>query len=356
MDANNNSQNNSLFDEILHQFAKYVRFILKKFIPISIWAIIGGSVGLLFTYLSPTKYNAQLSFVVEEGRTSGGGLASLVSQFGIDLGGANNVGLLSGDNILMFLKSSSLTKETLLTPFDSSSNFSLADEYANVYKLRDKWEKNSKINQKIFFPSNSTKPFTRLQDSLLQTIIAKILLKELIVDRPEKKATFITVQTKMLGEVLSSQFCQRLVKNATDRYIQAKTRRQKNNVERLQKRADSIANVLNNKTYANSSDIEKTLDINPATRNPIVRAEVSSRDKLMLTTIYGEVVKNLEISKVQLIQETPTIQVVDKPDLPLVNEKKSKLLYSLGFAIFFAILGIGAIIIKMKYNNLNKNF
>jgi hypothetical protein len=39
--------------------------------------------------------------------------------------------------------------------------------------------------------------------------------------------------------------------------------------------------------------------------------------------VFAEIVKNLEISKTSLIQETPTVQVVDRPEMPLKkNENK----------------------------------
>ncbi len=81
--------------------------------------------------------------------------------------------LFSGDNILMFLKSSSLTKETLLTPYIQGNTFSLADKYAEVAGLKEKWKASSKIAQDVFFPTNS-KVFSRLQDSLLNIVFKNI--------------------------------------------------------------------------------------------------------------------------------------------------------------------------------------
>jgi hypothetical protein len=38
---------------------------------------------------------------------------------------------------------------------------------------------------------------------------------------------------------------------------------------------------------------------------------------MVLTTIYAELMKNLEVSKAALIQETPTVQIVDQTGFPL---------------------------------------
>jgi uncharacterized protein involved in exopolysaccharide biosynthesis len=55
-----------------------------------------------------------------------------------------------------------------------------------------------------------------------------------------------------------------------------------------------------------------------------VSAEITARDKTMVATIFAEVTKNLEIAKVALSQETPTIQLVDQSTLPLKKEKVRK--------------------------------
>ncbi|MCU0322989.1 MAG: hypothetical protein MUE72_11265 [Chitinophagaceae bacterium] len=335
------------FKEFLGKLILFIKYLKTQLLKLIVFSIIGGCIGLVYTYISPTTYTAKLSFVVEDTKVSGGGLAALAGQFGFDVPGAGS-GLLNGDNILLFLKSESLISATLLSVYDSSRNYSLADKYADLYELRKNWANNKKINQKVFFPVHSKYSYTRLQDSLLQVIVKKIALKELTVVRPEKKATFINVTTTMRDELLSKWFCERLVNEACNRYIYSKIKRQKTNVDRLQKRADSLVQLLNYKTYASANENEKLVDINPALKTQAVNAEVTGRDKIMLSTIFAEVVKNLEISKIQLNQETPTIYMVDDVNLPLVAEKKSKIVFTIfSFALSFLlgvfILGLRAI-------------
>lgn len=328
---------------------QWFKYLLSNFIKILLIGIIGGAIGFFWAYSVPKSYSARLSFVVEESK-SGGGLASLAGQFGLDATAAGGSGLLYGENLLLFLKSNSLSIEALLTPYDSAKNYSLADKYAEVYELRQKWASNKKIGKEVFFPVVSNVPYTRLQDSLLQVMVTGILKKELFVDRPEKKASFISVESKLRDEKLSKYYCERLVTKAMDRYIQSKTKRQKANVDRLQRKADSIASELNGKTFTNAADQEKILDVNPGARTATVRAEVSSRDKVMLTTIYGEVVKNLEIAKVQLTQETPTIQIVDEVRTPLRVIKVSKMTYTIIVGFLFGMALIVYLTVKRYFS------
>ena len=86
------------------------------------------------------------------------------------------------------------------------------------------------------------------------------------------------------------------------------------------------------------------LDANPALRTLSVPSELKMRDKTVLATLYTEVVKNLEISRISLSQETPVIQILDQPQYPLVDKRKKMLLLTVVFAfgsLVFAVLILG---------------
>lgn len=129
----------------------------------------------------------------------------------------------------------------------------------------------------------------------------------------------------MQDELLSKLFSERLVQIATDRYVESKTKTKALNVAKLQRKADSLSALLNDKTYTAAASQQSLVDVNPALRTAPIAAEISSREKSMAATIFGEVVKNLEISKTMLSQETPVIQVVDRSSFPLEQERVGKL-------------------------------
>jgi hypothetical protein len=139
------------------------------------------------------------------------------------------------------------------------------------------------------------------------------------------ESKFTAGQGKHYDELFSKLLAERLVKVATDRYIESKTKTKALNIAKLQYKADSLANLLNNKTYAAAVSQQSLVDANPALRTVPIASEISSREKTMAATIFAEVVKNLEMSKTILNQETPVIQMVDQSTLPLPKEKVSKL-------------------------------
>jgi hypothetical protein len=325
----NNLQHTTAEDEIslkelLEKLQQLWKFLLSKWILISLAGLIGGGIGFVYAYLQPVKYIAKMTFVVEDAKSGGGGLASLAGQFGFDVGGGGGGSIFSGDNILLFLKSESLVRETLLTSFDEKTGITLADRYAEVNKLKEGWSKNEKIGS-IQFSKFNIDNLPRKEDSLLQAIESGIIKNELSIARADNKTSFIVAKAAIVDEDFAKLFLDRLVKIATERYVQSKIKTKATNVAMLQRKADSLAAVLNNKTFSAAASQQALVDANPALKTNAISSEISTRDKTMAATIFAEVVKNLELSKTLLNQETPVIQLVDQSTFPLEKEKTSKL-------------------------------
>lgn len=325
------SHNFSLQKLILSVFSKAKSTFLLNYKLLFLVSILGGLLGITYSTVKSSKYHSEITFLVEESKAGGGGLlSSLGSQIGIDvtsLTGAGN-SVISGDNMLELLKSKSMMKECLLTPFQNDSNYLLADRYADIYNLKTKWAKDDEIAKMINFADTKVNP--RIKDSLLSTIIKMIHKKEFNVAKPDKKLGFFKVSVDTKDELLSAYISERIINIATNFYVNNKTSRLKNNVARLEHRTDSIGNLLNNLTYSSANDAKLMLNLNPAEVDAQGSAEISQRDKMVLSTIYAELIKNLEISKTALVQETPTIQITDKSTLPL---EKNELKWYEGFLI-----------------------
>lgn len=327
---NQQSSDEISLKEIIQKLGDWYRYLKTQWWKIAIAGIIGGALGFVYAWMQPITYTAKTTFVVEDAKSGGGlsGLASLAGQFGVDVGGGGGGNLIAGDNILLYFKSESLAKQVLLSPWDSVGKQSLADRFINVYKLQEGWSKDNNIGQ-VSFPVQSLKTYySRLHDSLLQSIIKDYILKsQLEINKVDKKASFIQLAVTMKDEELAKTYCDRLIEVAIKKYVQLKTERQQKTVENLQVRVDSIGRLLNLKTSA-SALLQKaavTMDVNPLYKTgSTVAAELNTRDKAMLTTVYGEVVKNLEMAKFTLSQETPVIQVIDVSGLPLSKNKVSR--------------------------------
>lgn len=325
------------FKKLLDDRVGDVAYIFRFKRALALVLIVGALAGALIAFLWTPSYTARLTFVVDDSKSTGagGGLSALAGQFGFNLDGIGGAsGVLAGDNVEELIKSHKLIKATLVTAYDSTQ--SLADRYAAVNKLDQKWLKYSPDGKVTRFPVGG-KNNNRLQDSLLHEMTILILGGEFGISKTDKKLSFFEVNATMKDEKLALLFCNRMIKQATDFFISTKTKRLRSNVERLQQRADSIGAILNHKTYDLSSANQTLLDVNPAYTKANANVDIKERDKIVLTTIFSETVKNLEASKTLLAQETPTVQIVDEPEFPL---KKNKLKYSIAILAGLVISGV----------------
>jgi hypothetical protein len=273
--------------ELILKIVNGFSFLLSKLRSIFLVGFIGALFGFLYALLTPVHYVSKLTFVVEENKSGVGGLSALAGQFGFDIGGSGGGGVFAGDNILLFLKSEALCRQTLLTPYDVDGKRTLADRYAEVRRFKKKWEKDEEVGV-INFANYVNKELPRLEDSLLQIIIRKNILKtDLIISKPDKKSSFIQVAVVTRDEKLSALFSQRLVEIATYKYVESKLKVKQANVNMLQRRADSLSAILSEKTYNAASSQQVLVDINPALKTAATISEISTREKSMIGKQYS---------------------------------------------------------------------
>jgi len=303
--------------ELLLKIQRCCRYLLGKWMIIGICGIAGAAAGIILSLLDEKKFVGELTFVLEESQPSPlSAYAGVASQLGVDLNTGSSNGVFEGDNIMKFLRSRLMVERTLLFPVIAGKNrTTLADLYMEFNGLHKKWARHKRLEGIHFPPGYERFRFSLLQDSLLDVLQERIVEENLEITRPDRKLNFISVKCISRNQLFSKVFTERLVKEATDFYIETKTRRNKANTERLQGQADSLRAVLSRKVYTAAS--VQDLYFNPAKQVAGIRAEEELRDKLILQTMYAEVVKNLELSKMAMAQETPVIQIVDTPILPL---------------------------------------
>ena len=79
------------------------------------------------------------------------------------------------------------------------------------------------------------------------------------------------------------------------------------------------------------------------------------REVKVLNAMYLELVKNLEVLKMTLLEDTPIIQVVDYPILPLQSIKKPNLLGVYFWLVGFLVTSFYIIVRKLINDALDED-
>jgi len=339
-------ENNEItLKELLLKAKEWYVFLLSKWKTIVLAGIVGALLGLGYSFTKKPIYTATLTYALEDGKASGGGLGSLASSFGLDLGSAgSNSGAFAGANLMELFKSRAMVEQTLLAPvIQNNKTISLAEMYIQDQKWREKWEKNPTLKNIIFLPDTDKTKFTRVQDSIFGVIYSDISKNALTVDQKDKKVAIGTITMKGTNEYFAQQFNLALTQTVTNFYIETKSKRAKENMDILVRQTDSIRVELNGAITGVAVANDNTFGLNPALnvkRVPSARRQV---DVQANTAILTEIVKQAELAKVTLRKETPLIQVIDQPILPLPKEKFGKakgIVLGCILAGFLTVLGL----------------
>jgi len=299
-------------------------------------------VGFLFgvgTYLveynKKPSYFAELTFSLEQGG-SGDGLSGLASQFGLSMG--TGVDGLGGDNLMSLMKSRRIIEDVLFTSVKvNKDSVILINRYVGTLEsMAKKWDSVG------IYPFTSLSDLSTSQDSAIGIIVKRLTENSLAVAKVDKKLSFVTVACTGHDALFTKNFVEQLSARASDFYVETKTSNTRANVNKLQRRVDSVSAELDAAMleYSQSQD-QNQFTIQSVAKVPSMQKQLKVT---MLTTLYGELVKNLELSKTMMAREEPIITVIDTPHYPLrVRKSKAKPTVMAAFlGSFLTVLFFGA--------------
>jgi len=307
--------------DILIKLSDYKAYLLKKKSAIIALSLTFCVLGVFIAITSDTKYNAELTFVVEDPTTGGGlgAMSGIASQFGFDVGG-NPSTTFSQSNILELLKSRGVVESTLMQKVKMAGKEDLLIEhYLEINGIKEDWNKEEGL-----LPISYHNKLTYAHDSISGDIWKSIVEDKLVVEMQSDEANIISLSYFSVNEEFAKQFVEVLIDQMSKMYVVHQTAQAKNTLDFLQDRADSVFGELE----VAEEEFAKMKDINQR----IVKASGRLKElQLMrrvevLNAMYLEIVKNLEISKITLLNNTPIINIIDKPILPLEVHSRPNLL------------------------------
>ena len=208
------------------------------------------------------------------------------------------------------------------------------------------------VNQILrFSPDTERSKYTLQQDSVLGIIYKQVLKNNLIVSQKDKKVAIVTIEVKSLNEFFSKTLAEVLVNEVSEFYIETKIKKSKNNVNILSYQADSIRKELYGAITGVAFENDNVYNLNPAMNIKRIPSSKRQIDVQANTAILTQLVTNLELARVALRKETPLIQIIDQPILPLKKDKLSKLKSLVIGGLIFNFIYIIFLGVRM-----NKNF
>jgi hypothetical protein len=326
--------------ELIQKAGSILGYLKTQWWKLLLISLLGGIGGYVYAKFQKPKYTAKLTFALAEGGDKMGGISSIASQFGMDLGGGS-AGAFSGDNLLELMKSRLLIEKTLLTSVDSFGKTKLlVNQYIDFNKPKKPKPRKPTDPQTVTFDDKSVENgnFTLAQDSFLAKISADLTKNNLQVAKVDKKLAIVSVTFTGEDPWFAKNFTQILTQNVTEFYVETKTGQMRKNVRMLEHKVDSVKQALGRAMYGVASEVDgNQFLVRGVAKVPQAKKQLEIQ---VLTTMYGELIKNLELSRTMMAKDQPLIQLIDQPRFPLEKKITSKLIMAAGGAILFYFLSI----------------
>ena len=328
-----NTEEATLKDVII-SIRDYTRELKKKFILISTVLIISIISGLVYSSIQKDKFEAVLSFIVE-GQSEGPNLSSIsgmASQFGLDLGGSSTSSF-SQQNVIELLKSRKVIESTLSKScIVNNEEDILLNHYISINNMIEDGENIS------FFSSS--------KDSITNIIWKEIIEFKIDLSYQNDEANILNLTYTSTNSEFAKNFTELLVEEISQMYSHYQTEKTKKSLKNLELRSDSIFRELKN----SERNFARVKDRNLRVINASGRLDEIQymREVQVLNAIYLELIKNTELVKMNLLNETPIIQLIDVPVLPLeYSNRSSKLFWVFSFS-FLGLFLVSSLIILRK--------
>ena len=346
--SNSASESISLKDLLL-QFQYFFRYLKTKKRIITVFTLAGAALGLVYSLIVVPLYTAEVVFVLENTKEKGSDIASIASKFGLSAGGSSSGLFQDDDNIISFIKSRTIITQTLFSRADFNGKEQLLiDRYVEANDYRNQWKKEI---ANVQFHENPAQR-TMLEDSLIGFFCKSIIENNLSVDKPDKRGDIIVATTTFADPLFAKAFIENILENVSEFYTKTVTKKAQQNVDILERQVDSIRGLLNNSLSGVAISSEANPNMNPALQRLRVPSQRKMVDVEMNKAILEELVKNLELAKVSLRRETPLIQAIDRPILPLDKKKPGKLKSILLWGIVFNLITVVILSLKYYYKKL----
>ncbi|MDP1725749.1 MAG: hypothetical protein Q8M15_03125 [Bacteroidota bacterium] len=336
-----------------------LKFALKKWKLLLVACVAGGILGFAYASFQKPIYHARLSFLLNENEQSQSlNLSSLAGIAGISGVSGGNV---NEEKLLFIANSRFLIGTALLQEAEIGGvNKLMVNHFIDLFNIRVSFKSDTAIKEFSYFTHKRLEDLSYTENKVMDKILKEITEgKQFTIDSKKKSGIvsqntgIIILEYKSANEVFAKTFLEILYTNLSKYYTNKTISRQLKNYALIKERADSIKEILFSKENYGAQMLDDNIGI--IKMQGRIEIERNKRDIEMLSLMYGEVLKNLEVAKFALENQTPVFQTIDIPTYPLEKKKMSRLYAAISIAAIAGFCFFIWLLIKNSQTVLGKN-
>ncbi|MCI7139927.1 Wzz/FepE/Etk N-terminal domain-containing protein [Alistipes sp.] len=345
--------------ELLQKLWAGRRLILK-------WCAVGAVVGLIIAFSIPKEYTTTVKLAPEiQGNKSGlGGLSSLASMAGINMGSMNSTDAVYPElypDIVQSVPFMTALFDVQLTDAKGEQKWSTS-EYISE-ELRSPWWSallgfplkvlgwgKGLFSREVETPeSNTIDPF-RLTKKESNVVSA---LQERISVNVDKKTMVISLSITMQDPLVSAMLTDTVMRNLQNYITEYRTNKARNDLEFTQRLFDEAQS----KYYEAQQRYAQYMDQNQGIVRRSFRTEQErlQNEMNLAFNLYNQTAQQLQMAKAKVQESTPVYAVVQPATVPLRASKPSKMMLLVGFVLLAGVGAAGWVLFGQNAIDLFKN-
>ena len=332
------------FRDLLIAIGDYLRYFLRRWY----WLVLGVALGVgYFVYTAKTTaptYVAELSFLLNENKQSGIGASAILGSLGLGGGdGSTN----TSAKMLQLAKSRRVLTEVLFDTVQLAGDRDLiANHMLDLYRTDLGWDEREELAS-FRFTDVTVAPEDRVANSVLKGLYGTLIKRDdgLLEVTSDDLSGMFTIKTVTLSPQMSIDLAEGVYQHLSDYYVTSTVADKRKTLDLLTHRADSIQTELEGKEVQLAATQDRSLGI--PLRRGSVREQRLSREILILSTMYAEVVKNQEAAAFLLANQRPLFNLVDAPVEPLRTNRES-IVMAVILGVLTGLLTVGTLLFVVK--------
>lgn len=286
-------------------------------------------IGIVVALLSPIVYTSSSTFILSSGiddnKSSIGGVASLV---GINLGGMTSDSQIPATMYPTVVESVEFKRQLLDEYIDQDKTLKLKSFLIDYYS----------VNLDDFTTKNNEFFVSEGDDNLFK------ILEKIINISVNEKDGFVSISANMPTSEYAANTCINARKILQTIVINTKIKSAKENLnftqEQLNLKKIEFDEIQDRIAYFEDSNLNI---INSKYKNELSKLKAEFQ---IINSVYTELSKRLEQSKLQVNQDTPVFSIVKEASMPVLRSSPKRTLMVLIFGIFGLLISVTYVIAK----------
>ena len=340
--------------EVIHWGGVYLRPIKKYFGYIIGFTLFCAALSFYYYSNQPTLYKARLSFMLNEDESSQmTSMNTILGQLGFPIINQR----VNISKVLELSLSRKIVQDAIFNKIKTENGLDyLANHIISEYELADKWAKNNKEMAGFTFDHSQIDSFDQKENIALRSLSVMIAgtpanrKNALIETDYGQNTTIMSYVTHSIDELISYHLTNSIFESTSNFYVEKTIEKQQATYDVLTSKKDSLIKIYDNleNQYAIMSDrstglFSSKMDI----KKDRIRAEM-----LQMSSGLAKLEENIALVEFGIENNTPILQTIDAPILPLEEVSTSKLKSILIGAIVGFILSAGCLILITFWKNI----